>query len=244
VNTATAAHEAEYAGRIRIAIIEDHGLFADALAYALEAHGYGVEVVRPTSPFAIVERVAELRPDIALLDLHLGTGGSGVALIDALRRAGTDVICMTGETSRAVWGACIEAGALTVLNKARSFDDVLAQVQSALTGDGTMPVAEREAWLYAVQEERQAERVRLEPFQRLTIRECEVLEELVEGHSAEAIATRAFVSLTTVRTHIRSILQKLGVSSQLAAAAMAVRANWSSPHARCDGSSIPSPPPS
>ena len=64
-------------------------------------------------------------------------------------------------------------------------------------------------------------------FADLTERERFVLAELMEGHCAEEIAQAAFVSISTVRSQIKAILQKLGVSSQLAAVALARRADWS-----------------
>jgi two-component system nitrate/nitrite response regulator NarL len=70
------------------------------------------------------------------------------------------------------------------------------------------------------------QRQRLAPFEQLTVREHEVLLALTLGHSAEEIAEAHYVSITTVRSHIRSILTKLGVNSQLAAVALAVRAGW------------------
>jgi DNA-binding NarL/FixJ family response regulator len=75
---------------------------------------------------------------------------------------------------------------------------------------------------------------RLAPFARLTVRECEVLQDLVEGKNAERIANDSFVSVATVRSHIKSLLAKLGVNSQLAAVAAAQRAGWASPHIRPD----------
>jgi len=62
----------------------------------------------------------------------------------------------------------------------------------------------------------------------LTEREQSVLAELMEGHCAEEIAKAAFVSISTVRSQIKAILQKLGVNSQLAAVALTRRAGWSS----------------
>ena len=55
----------------------------------------------------------------------------------------------------------------------------------------------------------------------LTDREKFVLAELIEGHCAEEIANAAYVSISTVRSQIKAILQKLGVNSQLAAVAQA-----------------------
>ena len=64
----------------------------------------------------------------------------------------------------------------------------------------------------------------LQPFPVLTEREQVVLAELMEGHCADEIANAAFVSISTVRSQIKAILQKLGVNSQLAAVALARRA--------------------
>jgi len=58
------------------------------------------------------------------------------------------------------------------------------------------------------------------------VREREVLAALVDGLSAEEIAETHYVALTTVRSQIRSVLQKLGVRSQLAAVAQANRIGW------------------
>ena len=66
----------------------------------------------------------------------------------------------------------------------------------------------------------------LSPFEQLTMREREVLAALVDGLTAEEIAETHFVALTTVRSQIRAVLQKLGVRSQLAAVAYANRVGW------------------
>lgn len=70
---------------------------------------------------------------------------------------------------------------------------------------------------------------RTEAFQYLTRREKQVLQALMRGETADEISRSSYVSLTTVRSQIRSILTKLGVSSQLAAVALAYRSGWSAP---------------
>jgi DNA-binding NarL/FixJ family response regulator len=68
-----------------------------------------------------------------------------------------------------------------------------------------------------------------EPFPRLSTREQAVLHELIDGRTAGEIAAEAFVSIATVRTQISAVLRKLGVHSQLAAVALARRAQWDEP---------------
>ena len=86
---------------------------------------------------------------------------------------------------------------------------------------------ERDELLRLLREHRQQDHQRLAPFEQLSPREQQVLASVMEGLSAEAIAERDYVSLSTTRTQIRSILTKLGVNSQIAAVAMARAAGWS-----------------
>jgi DNA-binding NarL/FixJ family response regulator len=220
------------ARRTRIAIVEDHELLADALACALGRGGFEALVVRPVSLQGVLDAVAAVAPTVVLLDLHLGDAGSGTALIEPLRTMGPEVICVTAEPSRAAWGECVEAGASAVLSKSTPFDELVRRISAVIAGECAMSQPEREALLHEARAHRIDEQARLEPFQRLTVRECEILHELMEGLPADAIAERAYVSVTTVRSHIRAILQKLGVNSQLAAVTMAMRVGWTSPHRR------------
>jgi DNA-binding NarL/FixJ family response regulator len=63
-------------------------------------------------------------------------------------------------------------------------------------------------------------------FERLSPRERQVLQALMRGLTASEISREAFVSMPTVRSQIRSILMKLGVSSQLGAVVLAYRSGW------------------
>ena len=74
--------------------------------------------------------------------------------------------------------------------------------------------------------ERAARQDRLAPFDGLTRSEQRVLGFLMDGRSAERIAGELVVSMSTVRTHVRSVLAKLGVNSQLGAVAAARSAGW------------------
>lgn len=123
-------------------------------------------------------------------------------------------------------GADDSPSLLIDLVTAESDDRVAAAVEQFSRGGIVASPAECAAAL-AVLRTRQARREdRLAPFQRLSRRESEVLAGLLEGWNTEMIAEAAFVSVATVRTQIRSLMQKLGVHSQLAAVAAARRAGW------------------
>jgi len=67
------------------------------------------------------------------------------------------------------------------------------------------------------------------PFESLSRREGEVLRLLMDGMSVNKIAETSFVSVGTVRTQVKAVLRKLGVSSQVAAVALAYKIGWDQP---------------
>lgn len=211
---------------MRLAIVDDHGLLAESLAWALARQDFDTTIVTPTNETEVLGRLREVAPEVVLLDLHLGPIGTAVPLIEPLTGRGARVIVMTGETSRAAWGECVEAGAAAVVTKTAPFEVLLDRIARLASGADALDRTERMELLEALRAARQDDRVRLDPFRQLSARESEVLYDLMQGRSADAIAEASFVSVTTVRTHIRSILRKLDVSSQLAAVAMATRAGW------------------
>ena len=90
-----------------------------------------------------------------------------------------------------------------------------------------MPISDREALLDALRAGAgRDDAARLAPFEYLTPREQAVLGDLMDGHVAQEIASRSFVSVATVRSQIRAVLAKLSVHSQGGAVALAHRAGW------------------
>jgi DNA-binding NarL/FixJ family response regulator len=211
----------------RVLIVEDHALIAIGLQLALSARGWEVETTDgPTAP-DVTEHARRFEPQIVLLDIGLGEGvGNGIDLIAPLRATGAHVVMLTAETRRAVLATCLEAGAAGWIGKNTFLDEVVNSLTDVLAGTPLIGCTAREAMIDELRIERAGLRKALTPFERLTMREREVLAALVDGLSAEEIAETQFVALTTVRSQIRSVLQKLGVRSQLAAVAHANRVGW------------------
>ncbi|HET7718451.1 MAG TPA: response regulator transcription factor, partial [Acidimicrobiales bacterium] len=136
------------------------------------------------------------------------------------------VVMVTGVADRARLGACLEAGAVGVVSKAAEFSVLIDAVHRAVEGAPLMREEERQDLLHAARDRRRADHDRLAPFDALSPKEQAVLVHLLAGESAETIAEKSYVSLATVRSHIRAILLKLGVNSQLAAVALARNAGW------------------
>jgi DNA-binding NarL/FixJ family response regulator len=212
-------------GPLRVAVVDDHRLLAQSVALALRAAGHAADVLTPGGD--VPAAVAALGAQVVVLDLHLGAADprGGDRLVGELA-PGAAVLVVTAETDRARWGRCLRAGAAAVVSKESAVEEVVAAVEDVAAGRRVVPDADRLAWLRAAEADERASAARLAPFRELTPREREVLDALVEGHPAADIARTASVTEATVRTQIRAVLLKLGVRSQLQAAAAARRAGW------------------
>ncbi|HEY9563977.1 MAG TPA: response regulator transcription factor [Nocardioides sp.] len=210
----------------RVMVVDDHELLADSLQAALTVEG--LEVVRPSSFDAsvLLAEAAEWSPQLVLLDLGLPDDQSTLPMVRPLVDLGAKVVMVTAETDRARHAECVAAGAIGIVSKTVSFDRLVEVVLDAVAGRPLMTNAEREDLLADLRQRRADESERLAPFEKLTERERQVLAGLMQGLAAEALANELFVSMATMRSHIRSILSKLGVRSQLAAVAMAQAAGW------------------
>jgi two-component system nitrate/nitrite response regulator NarL len=200
-------------------------LLADALASALETYGFATMNIVASEPG--MEDGIEWRPDLVLLDARSLDIPSGSALIDGFRQAGLQVCVIDTADSGDRSNAWLRAGSSALIDKSDPFDSLFRTITAILRSrflEQTAPRYLDTLSLTPVDDRRPEGR---ELFAALTEREQVVLAELIEGHCAEDIAKAAFVSISTVRSQIKAILQKLGVSSQLAAVAMARRAGWS-----------------
>lgn len=215
---------------MRVIMIEDHELLAQSLQLTLKAEDVDVVRVWSSDRQDLLTQAAAQAPGVLLLDFDLGDDiGVSFGLIEPLRAAGLDVVMLTGERNPLVLAQCLEEGAVGIINKSVSFDELVSQVHRAVRGEDLMTRHEREELLSQMRLHRAERDQQLRPFQDLTAREAEVLGELMQGKAADTIAEESVVSVATIRTQIRSILGKLGVNSQLAAVARAQQARWEPP---------------
>lgn len=209
-----------------VVIVEDHALVADTLAAVLRRRGVDATTVCCEDTEPLLDRIAEIAPRLVLLDLDLGAGRDGTALVRPLARLGIRTLVVTGTDDRLRIAAAVELGAVGYQPKAAGFDALLAATCAALDGRPVLDEPERSDLLCELYRARSARTRAFEPFERLTEREREVLEALAEGRSVRDIADDWVVSDTTIRAHVRGVLAKLGTSSQLAAVASAWRSGW------------------
>ena len=208
-----------------VLIVDDHDLVATSLAYSLSAEGLAARHAGAVDVAGVLAEAETLPVGLALLDLDLGrdrTGRrfDGVDLVAPLSARGWRCIILSGAADRTRIGAALAAGALAAVPKQVPLPVLLAKVRAALAGLPVMAPDLRarliESYLVRDAERRAIE----EKLERLTRREREVLAELARGRRAQAVADQYVVSLATVRTQIRSVLNKLEVGSHLEAVAL------------------------
>lgn len=217
----------------KIALVEDHGLFAEALTLLLSLEGYDVvQILPPTGPDAagtLLASILQVSPWLVLLDLGLGPYLDGTELVEPLVQSGAAVMVVTGTGDRSEWGECLRLGAAKVMSKTAPFQDVLTSIRRIKAGLPVISDDERSELLELSRRRgHEVHQLRLR-LAKLTRREAEVLTDLIHGLTVAEIARIGVLSEGTVRTQVKTILAKLEVSSQIAAVGLAHRAHWSPP---------------
>jgi two-component system, NarL family, nitrate/nitrite response regulator NarL len=206
----------------RLLVVEHRELVALGLQLALSERLWDVETTSGPTCLDVVDHARLFEPECVLLDIHLGDQiGSGIELIKPLAATGAQVVMLTAERRRMALAECVEAGAAGWISKNAGLDEVDSMLSRVVAGEALLCRADRAALQHDLRRERALTLRSHATFERLTQREALVLGALVDGLSAEEIADAHFVAVTTVRSQIRAVLQKLGVRSQLAAVALA-----------------------
>jgi len=203
---------------VRILIVDDHVLFAEAIRPTLESLGMTVVAVATTGADGL-EFARRLRPDLILVDIGL-PDESG--LVTGRRILGefpeAKVIALTALDSPSAVREAMRVGFHGYLTKDTPVSRFASSLRTVLDGQVVLP----RRLVSAVGRRRDDDGSALLAAQ-LTAREREVLGLLAEGLGGTDIARRLGISTNTVRTHIQSILTKLQVHSRLEAAAFALR---------------------
>jgi two-component system nitrate/nitrite response regulator NarL len=202
-----------------VAIGDRHPLFRDSLARAIRA-GDGLELASEADdPWAALDDVARLQPDVAVVDPS-APGRSEDEFVDRLSRSpgSTRFVLLTAHADAAVTYRAVAGGAAAVLGKGIDGPQLRRAVVAVSRGQKVLgPEAQRR--IAAELRARQ-----LEGFPRLTEREQQVLAGLAAGLSGPQIARGLRLGKATVKTYLSRLYVKLGVSDRAAAVAQAMRA--------------------
>jgi two-component system, NarL family, nitrate/nitrite response regulator NarL len=206
------------ARRVRVILADDHPLLREGVERAIAAYP-SLELVGVASDGReALEEIRRLEPDVAVVDLRM-PGLGGMEVVHAVSRDGlsTRVMFLSGYVDSAVAYRALAEGAMGFITKEAGGKAVCEAIAAVARGEIVLsPEAQS-----SVAEEIRVRRDASEPA--LTPREREVLRFVAEGLSAPDIAERLSLSAATVKGHLGSIYEKLGVSERAAAVAEGMR---------------------
>jgi DNA-binding NarL/FixJ family response regulator len=199
----------------RILIVDDHPLTRDALVALVEQNGFEV-AGQAADGEAAVRLAAELAPDLILLDLSL-PGMNGLEALPRLREAApaAEVVVLTASGTEENLLGAIRGGAAGYLLKSEPPERIVEFLRGVARGEAALSGAIARRLLETVRETGGRETgVPDSIAAELTAREAEILLLLDDRLETDEIAKRLFISEHTVRSHVKSVLRKLDVSSR------------------------------
>ncbi|MEZ0236403.1 MAG: LuxR C-terminal-related transcriptional regulator [Actinomycetota bacterium] len=206
----------------RVLLFDGEALFRHSVQQVLDLEPDLHVVAETDDPSAVSDDAARTKPDIALLDADLVRPelGSLVRRVKAVAPM-CKVLVITSSEEMGPLVEALEAGASGYLTKDASIWDLLEAARSVGRGDVAIPPQMVGALLSVLVGQRAVGGESRAKLAKLTRREREVLTLLGDGYDKDAIAAALVISPQTARTHVQNILSKLGMHSQLEAAAFA-----------------------
>ncbi len=214
----------EAVGPVRLVLVDDHEMVIEGLKAMLAAFRNRVQVVgQAVGAERAISVVAELRPDVVLCDVRM-QGCSGLDLCLLLRERDPDlkIVMLSVYDDEQYLFQALRVGARGYLLKSIGSDELVRQVELAHHGETVLDPG------MAARAVDTAARLQRDEFwpgarQGLTQRESEILSFVVTGLSNRGIANKLVIGEETVKSHLRSIYRKLGVSDRTGAVATALR---------------------
>jgi DNA-binding NarL/FixJ family response regulator len=206
---------------LRVVLADDHPFYREGLARMLRENGFDVVADVPNGE-AAVAAVVETAPDVVVMDLNM----PGMSGLEATRRLAelapaTRVLVLSVSAQETDVTEAVLAGASGYVLKDGPIEEVVSGIRAAAAGHSV--ISPRIATLLLGRVRDAAREDEALAHANLSSRELEVLQLMAEGKANNEIADALFISSSTVRNHISSILMKLKVENRVQAAVRAVR---------------------
>jgi two-component system, NarL family, response regulator LiaR len=203
-------------GSIRVMIVDDHAVVRSGLAAFISAFDDLVLAGEADGGAEAIRRCVDYRPDVVLMDLVMpGMDGSTATREIRACCPHVQVVVLTSFREDELVQGALKAGAIGYLLKNVGAAELAAAIRAAHAGRPTLAPEATQALIHATT-------TPPPPGHDLSPREREVLALMVDGLSNPAIAERLFVSRSTVKFHVSSILGKLGAGNRAEAVGLAV----------------------
>lgn len=209
--------------KILVAIVDDHALFRHGVLQTLNAET-DMEVVGEGATAEDALRLArELLPDILLLDIGIPGGGIASARMIASACPAVKIVMLTGSEDEENLLAALREGARAYILKGVLARELVSILRNVASGDVYVTPTLATSLLMEMTSSVPGANHPADPFDELTARERQILEQVAEGSSNKEIGLKLFLSEKTVKHYMTNILQKLQVRNRVEAALLAQR---------------------
>ena len=204
--------------RVTVVVADDHPLYREGVVRALSASGQVEILAEADDGRDALERIQEHQPDVALLDYKLPEL-DGLAITNAVVRdkLPTRVLLVSAFTDSGIVYQALESGAAGFVSKESRREQIVDAVLACARGENVVPHDIAAGLVSEIRLRKNDDRP------ALTQREHEILKLIAAGKSLPEIAKELYLGLTTVKTHVQHLYEKLGVSDRAAAVATAMR---------------------
>ncbi len=205
---------------IRVMIVDDHAMLRKGLAVFIMSYGDLKLVGEAANGEEALALCAQIHPDIVLMDLMMPIM-DGINATRHIHREYPDiqVIVLTSFGEEMLIKDVLEAGAISYLFKKVSADDLAKAIRAAKDGFSTFAPEVTKILVQSINQPHPA-------FQDLTERERDVLALIVKGLGNNEIAEALVISVSTAKSHVGSILAKLGATSRIEVITMVLEHNF------------------
>lgn len=202
--------------RISVLLVDDHQLIREGLRRAFDRAGDLEVIGEAGSVSEAVNALENLEPDVLVTDVSL-PDGDGIALAQKIRSSTPElgIVVLTMHAGDERLFAALDAGASAFVGKDAPAEEVVAAARHAAASPRTFTARDLSEALQR--------RMQAPAGPKLSPREREVLELLVDGLAISQIARRLFISESTAKTHVANIYEKLGAGNRAQAVMAAVR---------------------
>jgi NarL family two-component system response regulator LiaR len=202
---------------IRVLVVDDHTMVRRGLATFLKVFDDLVMVGEAASGQEAIQLCDKLQPDVVLMDMVMpDMDGATATRLIRKQSSQVQVLALTSFKEEILVQSALQAGAIGYLLKDVSVDELAQAIRAAHAGRSTLSPEAAQALVHATSQPPA-------PGIDLTERELEVLALMVEGLNNTQVAARLTISPSTVKSHVSSILAKLGVASRTEAVSLALR---------------------
>ena len=205
-------------GRVSVVVADDHSVYREGVVRALVASGQVEVIAEAEDGRSALAKIRELHPDVAVLDYRLPEL-DGIAITNAVVREQlpTRVLVVSAFTDSGVVYKVLETGAAGFVSKEARREQIADAVLACARGETVVPPDVAAGLVSEIRLRRHLDGPALTP------REQEILQLIAAGRSLPEIARELYLGLTTVKTHVQHLYEKLGVSDRAAAVATAMR---------------------